>query len=43
GNDPKHIASALGDVVRSVGTTELAHKTELGSHGLGGAWPAALR
>lgn len=30
GNDPKHIARALGDVVRSQGMTEIAKKTGLG-------------
>lgn len=30
GNDPKHIASALGDVARSKGMTEIARKTGLG-------------
>src|SRR5262245_7734399 len=30
GNDPKHIASALGDVARSQGMTEIAKKSGLG-------------
>jgi probable addiction module antidote protein len=30
GNDPKHIASALGDVARSRGMSEIARKTVLG-------------
>ena len=30
GNDPKHIASALGDVARSKGMTKLAKKAGLG-------------
>jgi probable addiction module antidote protein len=30
GNDPKHIARALGDVARSKGMTEIAKKTGLG-------------
>ena len=29
GNDPKHIASALGDVARSKGMTEIAKKSGL--------------
>ena len=34
GNDPKHIASALGDVARSKGMTEVARKTGLGRQAL---------
>ena len=34
GNDPKHIASALGDVARSQGMTEIARKTGLGRQAL---------
>lgn len=34
GNDPKHIASALGDVARSRGMTEIARKTGLGRQAL---------
>lgn len=34
GNDPKHIASALGDVARSKGMTEIARKTGLGRQAL---------
>jgi probable addiction module antidote protein len=34
GNDPKHIASALGDVARSKGMTEIAKKTGLGRQAL---------
>ncbi len=34
GNDPKHIASALGDVARSSGMTEIARKTGLGRQAL---------
>jgi probable addiction module antidote protein len=34
GNDPKHIASALGDVARSKGMSELARKTGLGRQAL---------
>ena len=34
GNDPKHIASALGDVARSKGMTELAKKAGLGRQAL---------
>lgn len=34
GNDPKHIASALGDVARSQGMSELARKTGLGRQAL---------
>ncbi|WP_295527551.1 addiction module antidote protein [Novosphingobium sp. Chol11] len=30
GNDPKHIASALGDVARSKGMSEIARKSGLG-------------
>lgn len=30
GNDPKHIASALGDVARSKGMSEIARKAGLG-------------
>ena len=33
GNDPKHIASALGDVARSKGMTEIANKSGLGRAG----------
>ena len=34
GNDPKHIASALGDVARSQGMTEIAKKSGLGRQAL---------
>ena len=34
GNDARHIASALGDVARSKGMTELAKKTGLGRQAL---------
>ena len=34
GNDPKHIALALGDVARSQGMTEVAKKTGLGRQAL---------
>lgn len=34
GNDPKHIASALGDVARSTGMSEIARKTGLGRQAL---------
>lgn len=34
GNDPKHIARALGDVARSQGMTEIAKKTGLGRQAL---------
>lgn len=34
GNDPKHIASALGDVARSKGMSELAKKAGLGRQAL---------
>jgi probable addiction module antidote protein len=34
GNDPKHIASALGDVARSRGMTEIAKKAGLGRQAL---------
>jgi probable addiction module antidote protein len=34
GNDPKHIARALGDVARSQGMTEIARKTGLGRQAL---------
>lgn len=34
GNDPKHIASALGDVARSKGMSEVARKTGLGRQAL---------
>ena len=34
GNDPKHIASALGDVARSKGMTEIARKTGRGRQAL---------
>ena len=34
GNDPKHIASALGDVARSMGMTEVAKKAGLGRQAL---------
>jgi probable addiction module antidote protein len=34
GNDPKHIASALGDVGRSKGMSEIARKTGLGRQAL---------
>lgn len=34
GNDPKHIAGALGDVARSKGMTEIAKKAGLGRQAL---------
>ena len=34
GNDPRHIASALGDVARSKGMTEIAKKAGLGRQAL---------
>ena len=34
GNDPRHIASALGDVARSKGMTEIARKAGLGRQAL---------
>ena len=34
GNDPKRIASALGDVARSKGMSEIARKTGLGRQAL---------
>lgn len=34
GNDPKHIASALGDVARSKGMTDIAKKAGLGRQAL---------
>lgn len=34
GNDPKHITSALGDIARSKGMTEIARKTGLGRQAL---------
>ena len=34
GNDPKHIASALGDIARSKGMSEIASKTGLGRQAL---------
>ena len=34
GNDPGHIASALGDVARSKGMTEIARKSGLGRQAL---------
>jgi probable addiction module antidote protein len=34
GNDPKHIARALGDVARSQGMTDIARKTGLGRQAL---------
>lgn len=34
GNDPKHIASALGDVARSKGMSEIAKKSGLGRQAL---------
>ena len=34
GNDPKHIASALGDVARSKGMTDIAKATGLGRQAL---------
>lgn len=34
GNDPKHIASALGDIARSKGMTEIAKKAGLGRQAL---------
>ena len=37
GNDPGHIASALGDVARSRGMTEIARKARVGRQALYGA------
>lgn len=34
GNDPRHIARALGDVARSKGMTDIAKKTGLGRQAL---------
>jgi probable addiction module antidote protein len=34
GNDPKHIASALGDVARSKGMSDIARKAGLGRQAL---------
>jgi probable addiction module antidote protein len=34
GNDPRHIASALGDVARSKGMSEIARKSGLGRQAL---------
>ena len=34
GNDPKHIASALGDVARSKGMSEIAKKSGVGRQAL---------
>ena len=34
GNDPKHIASALGDVARSKGMSDIAKKSGLGRQAL---------
>lgn len=34
GNDPKHIARALGDVARSKGMSEIAKKSGLGRQAL---------
>ncbi len=34
GNDPRHLASALGDVARSKGMTKLAKKSGLGRQAL---------
>ena len=34
GNDPKHIASALGDIARSKGMSDIARKTGLGRQAL---------
>ena len=34
GNDPKHIASALGDVARSRGMSEIARKANVGRQAL---------
>jgi len=34
GNDPKHIANALGDVARSKGMSEIARKSGLGRQAL---------
>lgn len=34
GNDPKHIASALGDVARSKGMSEIARKARVGRQAL---------
>lgn len=37
GNDPKHIANALGDVARSKGMSEIARKAGVGRQALYGA------
>jgi probable addiction module antidote protein len=37
GNDPKHIASALGDVARSRGMSEIARRSGVGRQALYGA------
>ncbi len=34
GNDPRHIAGALGDIARSKGMSEIARKTGLGRQAL---------
>ncbi|WP_226017449.1 addiction module antidote protein [Novosphingobium sp. FKTRR1] len=34
GNDPRHIASALGDIARSKGMSEIARKSGLGRQAL---------
>ena len=34
GNDPKHIASAIGDVARSKGMSEIARKAKVGRQAL---------
>lgn len=34
GNDPRHIASALGDVARSKGMSEIARKAKVGRQAL---------
>lgn len=34
GNDPKHIAAALGNIARSKGMSEIARKTGLGRQAL---------
>jgi probable addiction module antidote protein len=34
GNDPKHIASALGDVARSKGMSDIARKAKVGRQAL---------
>lgn len=41
GNDPKHIASALGDVARSKGMSEIARKAGVGRQALYSALSAS--